>query len=741
MKFKFICFAIAFYFLGCVSIPDRGPSSVSSEQLALANLYDSQLDLDLLRDRIEVAKLAAKHSSTRGEMESSGLLNSSETELSQLEQELDVKSSAQAATMDQYLKSSQSLFKNQEPGVPFSISGTTNKSFARKKDQLVITSLKPFVLENNFPSAAFVMNQHGAIEYQLQIENYYFSKNQTSAPSTEPGNQPFLEASMTCDGPFVVRSSFATKKYPGPSQARFRIYDSKFNGERIKLIPTREITECRLFLKNPDEPKAVYAIRLIPDRIAFAENRISEFSEHFQACVLPKTQSLGPVERYFLTDRYSSMTCPQSVERIRSLSNPYDGLKAKIEALLGQTLPNSVIEKQDPYVALDFSKAPHLDQILVSYLVFRSDFYGTLLARAMEFHAQRGTVVRVMMSEVITQKKDRDLLYGLASKYPNFQVKEYKWDAPQGSGVSDLLSEFHKTLHVKIFLTYSSQNSTANQVVIGGRNIHDGFVFLDVPNHAAFGSLIQYGKGKEENFIHWQDFEAQIKDTAFVNSVGAHFMNVWDHDSKSFFMRSLNLNIKTQIDANPTYFHSDKALVRHFVSTPYKDNMALERLYAELLDSAQSRVEISTPYFRPTKILGSAFDRALKRGVKIRLITRLNLEGDTADFILSDVNKAGVNKYLGQIELYEYTEPKVILHSKIVIVDEKLSMIGSVNLNQRSFVHDLENAVMVYSPAYAQELTQLVSSYRKIARPIVEKQKIRMINRIILGLPMIKQAL
>jgi hypothetical protein len=37
--------------------------------------------------------------------------------------------------------------------------------------------------------------------------------------------------------------------------------------------------------------------------------------------------------------------------------------------------------------------------------------------------------------------------------------------------------------------------------------------------------------------------------------------------------------------------------------------------------------------------------RAVDRGVEVTIITRLDLEGDTADFILGAVNKEGVNKF------------------------------------------------------------------------------------------------
>jgi hypothetical protein len=77
------------------------------------------------------------------------------------------------------------------------------------------------------------------------------------------------------------------------------------------------------------------------------------------------------------------------------------------------------------------------------------------------------------------------------------------------------------------------------------------------------------------------------------------------------------------------------------------------------------------------------------------------------------------------VGLNEYIEKDVILHSKVILVDGKLSVIGSVNLNQRSFIHDLENAVLIYSPDFHQEMSHILDSYRKTSKPVSEKQKIK----------------
>src|SRR5690606_39034945 len=98
---------------------------------------------------------------------------------------------------------------------------------------------------------------------------------------------------------------------------------------------------------------------------------------------------LGPVEELMLTATYNSMTCPMGVEEIEPLVTGREGLQAKVRALLGRDLPESFILAQDPFAPLDMSAAPKLSAVYLSYLVFKADFTGLLIARLLKYHASR----------------------------------------------------------------------------------------------------------------------------------------------------------------------------------------------------------------------------------------------------------------------------------------------------------------------------------------------------------------
>ena len=63
-----------------------------------------------------------------------------------------------------------------------------------------------------------------------------------------------------------------------------------------------------------------------------------------------------------------------------------------------------------------------------------------------------------------------------------------------------------------------------------------------------------------------------------------------------------------------------------------------------------------------------------------------------------------------------------------------MSFIGSVNLNKRSFVHDMESGMMIYSPSYNQKMNSIMDVYLKQTRVVEEKQKIALWKRVVIGL-------
>jgi cardiolipin synthase len=113
---------------------------------------------------------------------------------------------------------------------------------------------------------------------------------------------------------------------------------------------------------------------------------------------------------------------------------------------------------------------------------------------------------------------------------------------------------------------------------------------------------------------------------------------------------------------------------------------AVAKLYTDLINQAQATLIVATPYFGPDRQIRAALAAAARRGVAVRLL--INGPYNTHHIAL----QAGRHYYASLlrwgVQIYEYQPTS--LHAKLVVVDARLSSVGSGNFNMRSFYHDDE---------------------------------------------------
>lgn len=563
----------------------------------------------------------------------------------------------------------------------------------------------------------------------IGVENNLI-KLQNLLPAAEQFDGRYVNAEVVCDGEYEIKTGLISRSKKAGEVTRFRLEKGDRNSAEISMSPNME--KCSAGVETKGGGRATFSF-INEDKVLNED--LASMSRSFEVCGLPEYSGPDTARRFFLTDKLNSFSCPQTMENYKTLEDPIEGLQVKARALLGADLPPEMIERRDPYFPLDLSRAPKIDAIYVSYLVFRLDFYGAVLERLIRHHAERGAQIKIVVADVIALDKDRKALDDLQSDFPgNVSVKYSRVDGAAVSSLADWVNQFHRVIHMKKFITYSKSDPDASVAVIGGRNIHDGFVFKTAPNLTSFPRLVQYGEHKnaDESFCRWTDFEMAIKDPSVVRTLIGQFHTVFDNDNNEELFRNYSINAKNGKVVGDEFFAVDKPLVRHFLSVPYRDGRELENYVAGLIDSAQKEIVLSTPYFNLTKKLTESFSNAVKRGVHIRLVTRISLEGDTAAWVLLEaVNKSAINRFYKKFEIYEFTSSADILHSKIILVDGKLSSIGSPNLNQRSFKHDIENVMLVYSPEFNQQMTKIIDGYMATSRKVDTRVKESFIPKII----------
>ena len=134
-------------------------------------------------------------------------------------------------------------------------------------------------------------------------------------------------------------------------------------------------------------------------------------------------------------------------------------------------------------------------------------------------------------------------------------------------------------------------------------------------------------------------------------------------------------------------------------SSPLSSSFGTYLLFLLSITSAQKSIHIANPYFFPDNRIEEALINAVKRGVKVVVLTPAKSDHATT----SSASHSGFGVFLlGGVEIHEY-QP-ALMHAKAMVVDGVWATVGSANLDYRSLAINEELNLVVYDAAFAQQL-------------------------------------
>ena len=136
-------------------------------------------------------------------------------------------------------------------------------------------------------------------------------------------------------------------------------------------------------------------------------------------------------------------------------------------------------------------------------------------------------------------------------------------------------------------------------------------------------------------------------------------------------------------------------------SGPSWTPLCLQRILVQLMHMAQHRVVVTTPYFIPDESLLQAMQTAALRGVEVRLL----VSEEEEQILVSRAQQSWYEELLEsgvQIHLFR----RHFLHAKHITVDDSISVVGSGNMDIRSFVLNAEVSLLIYDSGLTRELQQ-----------------------------------
>ena len=142
------------------------------------------------------------------------------------------------------------------------------------------------------------------------------------------------------------------------------------------------------------------------------------------------------------------------------------------------------------------------------------------------------------------------------------------------------------------------------------------------------------------------------------------------------------------------------------------------RAFTTLLYSAQRRLSITSPYFVPDESLLYAVTTAAQRGVEVELF--VSEEGD--QFMVYHAQCSYYEALLrAGVRIYFYPAP-AILHSKFFSVDDDVAVLGSSNMDMRSFGLNYEVSLMLLGPEVVAEMRKVQDTYRSMSKELTLKE-------------------
>ena len=127
---------------------------------------------------------------------------------------------------------------------------------------------------------------------------------------------------------------------------------------------------------------------------------------------------------------------------------------------------------------------------------------------------------------------------------------------------------------------------------------------------------------------------------------------------------------------------------------PTARHAAMPDIFAALMHSAQSELVITTPYYAPNEAMQSALRSAGNRGVQTTIV----FPARNDDFAVAATCRSYYLELLqAGVCIKEY--PLGLLHTKSMTVDGKVTLIGSANMDRRSFDLNFENNILLYDEA------------------------------------------
>jgi cardiolipin synthase len=306
----------------------------------------------------------------------------------------------------------------------------------------------------------------------------------------------------------------------------------------------------------------------------------------------------------------------------------------------------------------EIEKARH--HIHLEYYIFLSDEIGRRMINTLIRKAKEGVAVRVIIDDVGSWGMKKSAIREM--RQAGIEVMSFL-----EVGLPFLSSKVNYRNHRKILIVDGLVGYT------GGINIADRYI-----------KGLKWGK--------WRDTHIKIEGGG-VHGLQITFLTDWYFVNRKLISDSVFFPVPRK---------SGSSLVQIITSGPNSTWHSVMQVYFMAIVRAREYVYIQTPYFLPTDSIINALQTAALSGVDVRVIipkrsdARFTLASSYS--YMDEMLDAGVKMYFYQ---------PGFLHSKTIVIDDKISTVGSTNMDFRSFEQNFEVNALIFDPDVAVKMRKI----------------------------------
>jgi cardiolipin synthase len=325
-----------------------------------------------------------------------------------------------------------------------------------------------------------------------------------------------------------------------------------------------------------------------------------------------------------------------------------------------------LIDGQNTYDSIEAGIRRAQDYILFQFYILRADESGNRFKKLLIEKAAQGVQVHVLYDELGSGRLTDSWL----SDFRAAGVEIIPFNTTQGAW-NRFQINFRN--HRKIVVV------DGRETWVGGLNIGDEYL------------------GRDPELSPWRDTHLHIQGPVSLVSQSIFWSDWYWADKK------LLQHLSWQPELAPGLKPGEGVDVLILGSGPADELETASLFFTTALNTARKRIWIATPYFIPDEATTVALELALLRGVDVRIITPRNNDNwfvrHAANVYLSNLAGMGAKIYF-----YE----KGFMHQKTILLDEGISLIGTVNFDNRSFRLNFEVTGAVADVAFASHVEQML---------------------------------